>query len=30
MGREALADGETVNITFPHGGTACNFDIKVE
>ncbi len=29
MGRDALADGESVNITFPHGGTACKFDIKV-
>jgi hypothetical protein len=29
MGRDALADGESVNITFPHGGAACNFDIKV-
>jgi hypothetical protein len=30
MGKEALGDGESVNITFPHGGSACKFDIKVE
>jgi hypothetical protein len=30
MGRAALADGDGVNITFAHGGTACIFDIKVE
>ena len=29
MGRDALADGESMNISFPHGGAACNFDIKV-
>jgi hypothetical protein len=30
MGRDALADGETVNITFPHTTSACSFDIKVK
>jgi len=30
MGRDALADDEAVNITFPHGGNACHFDIKVK
>ena len=30
MGDDALADGESVNIKFPHGGSACNFDIKVK
>ena len=30
MGRGALGDGEAVNITFPHGGSACKFDIKVK
>jgi hypothetical protein len=30
MGKDALGDGESVNITFPHGGSACKFDIKVE
>ena len=30
MGRDAVADGETVNVTFPHGGSACHFDIKVK
>jgi hypothetical protein len=30
MGRDALGDGEAVNITFPHGGPACHFDIKVK
>ena len=30
MGRDALADGENVDITFPHGGSACHFDIKVK
>lgn len=29
MGDDALADGEAVNISFPHGGGACHFDIKV-
>jgi hypothetical protein len=30
MGKDALDDGNAVNITFPHGGTACKFDIKVK
>jgi hypothetical protein len=30
MGSDALADGESVNITFPHGNGACHFDIKVK
>ena len=30
MGRDALADGEAVNIVFPHGNGACRFDIKVK
>jgi hypothetical protein len=30
MGRDALADGDKVAITFPHGGKACKFDIRVE
>jgi hypothetical protein len=30
MGKDALADGAAVNITFPHGGSACKFDLKVK
>ena len=30
MGSDALSDGETVTITFPHGNGACQFDIKVK
>lgn len=30
MGTNALGDGETVNITFPHGNGACQFDIRVK
>ena len=30
MGKDALADGEKVDITFPHGGEKCKFDIKVK
>src|SRR4051794_28070995 len=30
LGRNALGDGESVKVTFPHGGTACHFDIKVK
>jgi hypothetical protein len=30
MGKDALADGEKVDIVFPHGGKACKFDIKVK
>ncbi len=30
MGKDALEDGAAVNITFPHGGSACKFDIKVD
>lgn len=30
MGDDALGDGEAVKITFPHGGAACKFDIKVK
>ncbi|HST75391.1 MAG TPA: argininosuccinate lyase [Acetobacteraceae bacterium] len=30
MGKEAVADGEAVNVTFPHGDSACRFDIKVK
>jgi hypothetical protein len=30
MGKDALADGEVLNVTFPHGGSACHFDIKVK
>jgi len=29
LGRDALDDGETLSITFPHGNGACRFDIKV-
>jgi hypothetical protein len=29
MGSDALGNGESVNITFPHSGNACHFDIKV-
>jgi hypothetical protein len=29
MGKDAIGDGDAVNITFPHGGSACRFDIKV-
>jgi hypothetical protein len=30
MGEDALADGADVDISFPHGGQACHFDIKVK
>ncbi len=30
MGKDALADGEVLNVTFAHGGSACHFDIKVK
>lgn len=30
MGSDALADGESVDIAFPHGGSACKFDIMVK
>jgi hypothetical protein len=30
MGKDALADDEVLNVTFPHGGSACHFDIKVK
>jgi hypothetical protein len=30
MGNNALDDGETVNISFPHGGSACIYDIYVK
>lgn len=30
MGREAVPDGSTVNVTFAHGGSACRFDIHVK
>jgi hypothetical protein len=30
MGKDALADGEKVDITFPHGDGKCKFDIKVK
>jgi hypothetical protein len=30
MGKDALPDGTVVNITFPHGGKACKFDIRVK
>ena len=30
MGSDALADGEEKDINFPHGGSACRFDIKVK
>jgi hypothetical protein len=30
MGKDALDDGAAVKITFPHGGSACKFDIKVK
>jgi len=30
MGSDALADGESVKVVFPHGGAACHFDIKVK
>jgi hypothetical protein len=29
MGSDALADGESVKITFPHTSSACKFDIRV-
>jgi hypothetical protein len=29
LGRSALADGESVDIAFPHSGSECIFDIKV-
>lgn len=30
MGKDALGDGETVNITFPNKTDACNWDLKVK
>lgn len=30
MGKDALADGETVHITFPARTSACNYDLKVK
>ncbi len=30
MGKDAVPDGASVNITFPHGGKACHFDIRVK
>ena len=30
MGSDALADGQTLNVTFPHGNGACRFDIRVK
>ncbi len=30
MGKDALSDGESVNITFPNRTTACKFDIMVK
>lgn len=30
MGDAAVPDGSTVNVTFPHGGSACRFDIRVQ
>ena len=30
MGSDSLADGETIDINFPHGNGACRFDIKVK
>eukprot|EP01037_Dinobryon_pediforme_P005502 gene5502-5557_t len=29
MGKDAVPDGSFVNISFPHGGKACKFDIRV-
>jgi len=29
IGSDVLAAGNSVEISFPHGGSACNFDIKV-
>jgi hypothetical protein len=30
MGDDALADGESKDIRFPHGNGACRFDLKVK
>jgi hypothetical protein len=30
MGKDALEDGEKVDIVFPHGDGKCKFDIKVK
>ena len=30
MGNDAVPNGTTVNVTFPHGGKSCHFDIRVE
>ncbi len=30
MGDDSLADGETLDVAFPHGGSACKFDIRVK
>jgi hypothetical protein len=30
MGQDAVPDGNSVNVTFAHGGSACRFDIRVK
>jgi hypothetical protein len=30
MGPDAIPTGSAVNISFPHGGSACKYDIKVK
>ena len=30
MGSDAVPSGSSVSITFPHGGSACKFDIRVK
>jgi hypothetical protein len=30
MGSNSLNDGATVSIAFPHGGSACHYDIEVK
>jgi hypothetical protein len=30
MGDDTLSDGESLKVVFPHGGSACKFDIKVK
>ncbi len=30
MGKAAVPDGTTVDITFAHGGSQCHFDLRVE
>ena len=30
MGSDSFGDGESIQVSFPHSGSACHFDIKVK